>query len=526
MIHLLSSQSSLSLAQTSVYLVFKFIIVYQAEFVTEIVFGVEKERREEMMREEAGAPLLETERREERWWKKVVDLEEAKIQLGFFLPMIITNVSYYAIPLVSVMFAGHLGELELAGSTLANSWATVTGFALMTGLSGALETLCGQGFGAKMYRMLGIYLQSSMITSFVFSVIISILWFYSENVLVLLHQEPEIAKMAGLYLRYLIPGLFAFGFLQSILRFLQTQSVVIPLVICSLLPFLIHLGMAYALVYHTSLSFRGAALAASISLWVSLIMLALYVNYSEHFRNTWEGFSIESFKYVLPSMKLAIPSAVMVCLEYWAFELLVLLAGLMPHAATSTSLIAMCVNTEAIMYNLTYGFSAAVSTRVSNELGAGNVDRAKNAMFVTLKLSVFLAAAVVLGLVFGHNIWASSFSDSKEIIREFAYMTPLLAISILLDSAQGVLSGVSRGCGWQHLTAWANLITFYFIGMPIAILLGFKTQLHDKGLWIGLVCGLFCQACTLLVITLRTKWTRVELSINDERSGEEEKMAA
>ncbi|XP_016648258.1 PREDICTED: protein DETOXIFICATION 19-like [Prunus mume] len=64
-------------------------------------------------------------------WNKLLDMEEAKNQVLFFLPMILTNVCYYTIPLISVMFAGHLGELELAGATLANSWATVTGFALM-----------------------------------------------------------------------------------------------------------------------------------------------------------------------------------------------------------------------------------------------------------------------------------------------------------------------------------------------------------------------------------------------------------
>lgn len=64
------------------------------------------------------------------WWNKVVDMKEAKNQVLFSLPMILTNVCYYMIPLAtSVMFAGHLGELELAGATLANSWATVTGFA-------------------------------------------------------------------------------------------------------------------------------------------------------------------------------------------------------------------------------------------------------------------------------------------------------------------------------------------------------------------------------------------------------------
>lgn len=66
-----------------------------------------------------------------RWWKKVLDLQEAKNQVIFSLPMILTNVFYFSITMVSVMFAGHLGELELASATLANSWATVTGFAFM-----------------------------------------------------------------------------------------------------------------------------------------------------------------------------------------------------------------------------------------------------------------------------------------------------------------------------------------------------------------------------------------------------------
>ena len=134
------------------------------------------------------------------------------------------------------------------------------------------------------------------------------------------------------------------------------------------------------------------------------------------------------------------------------------------------------VNTETIAYMITYGLSAAArlvgwitstnlflfflalpflysvtdiekhrtyyySTRVSNELGAGNPNRAKSAMAVTLKLSVLLALIVVLALGFGHNIWAGFFSDSHEIIQEFASMTPLLTISIIADSVQGVLSG-------------------------------------------------------------------------------------
>ncbi|TYJ01643.1 hypothetical protein E1A91_A13G168300v1 [Gossypium mustelinum] len=440
----------------------------------------------------------------------------------FAVPMVLSNVFYFSITMVSVMFAGHLGEVELAGSTLANSWATVTGFAFMTGLSGALETLCGQGFGAKMYKMLGIYLQASCIISFFFSIIISVLWSFTEPILVLLHQDPEISRAAAVYIKYLIPGLFAYGFLQNILRFLQTQSVVIPLVVFSAVPLVMHFGIVYGLVNRTSVAYKGAPMAASISIWISFLLLALYVLFANKFQNTWTGFSLESFRYIIRNSKLALPSAAMVCLEFWAFEILVFLAGLMPNSKITTSLIAICVNTENIAYMITYGLSAAGSTRVSNELGAGNPNRAKHAMTVTLKLSILLALVVVLTIALGHDIWPGFFSDSHSIIKKFAQLTPLLIVSIVIDAIQGVLSvidaiqgvlsGVARGCGWQRLAVLVNFGAFYFIGMPIASVLGFKFKLHVKGLWIGLICGLSCQACTLVLITFYRKWTKYEVS--------------
>lgn len=441
-----------------------------------------------------------------------LDLAEAKDQILFSLPMIFTNVSYYLISLTSVMFAGHLGELEMAASNLANSWGVVSGIAVMMGLSGAVETLCGQGYGAKAYRMLGIYLQASCIISVSFSVLVAVFWWFSGSILILLHQDPSIAKAAGLYLRFLIPGLFAYGLLQNLLRFLQTQSVVFPLVLCSALPLILHIGISYSLTHWTHFPFTGAALATSISYWISVMTLTLYVLRSNKFVHTWGGFSMESFNYVIQTLKLAIPCAAMVCLEYCAFEILVLLAGLMPNSEITTSLIAMCVNTEAISFMVAYGLSAAASTRVSNELGAENPQQAKHAMMVTLKLCVLAALAVVLVLAFGHDIWAGFFSSSSVIIKEYASMTPFLMVSIAIDFVQAILSGVIRGAGWQHLAVAINLAGFYLVGIALAVLLGLKIKLYAKGLWIGLICGLSCQACGLLLLSLFTKWTRVDLS--------------
>ncbi|CAH2052918.1 unnamed protein product [Thlaspi arvense] len=452
-------------------------------------------------------------RRRSSWAQKVIDLKESKAQIIYSLPMIFTNLFFYCIPLTSVMFASHLGQLELAGATLGNAWATVTGFSFMTGLSGALETLCGQGFGAKTYRMLGIHLQSSCIVSLAFTILVSIFWFFTEPVFRLLRQDPNISKQAALYMKYQVPGLLAYGFLQNILRFCQTQSIVTPLVIFSFVSLVINIGIAYVLVHLAGLGFIGAPIATSISLWMAFLSLGTYVICSDKFKETWTGFSLESTHYVVINLKLSLPSAAMVCLEYWAFEILVFLAGVMPNPEITTSLVAICVSTEAICYMLTYGLSAAASTRVSNELGAGNVEGAKKATSVTIKLSLVLSLCVVVALLVGHDSWVRLFSNSLVIREEFASLRFFLAASITIDSIQGVLSGVARGCGWQRMVTVINLGTFYFIGMPIAAFCGFKLKFYAKGLWIGLICGLFSQSSSLSVMTIFRKWTKLNASV-------------
>ena len=160
--------------------------------------------------------------------------------------------------------------------------------------------------------MLGIHLQASCITSLLFSIIISFLWFYTEPILLLLRQDAQISQTAALYMKFLIPSIYAYGFIQNILRFLQTQSVVRPPVLFSAIPFVIHIGITYCLVRLTPLGFKGAPIAASITLWLSFFILATYVMCAKKFEHTWQGFSAESFHYIFTNLKLSLPSAAMV----------------------------------------------------------------------------------------------------------------------------------------------------------------------------------------------------------------------
>ncbi|XP_073300990.1 protein DETOXIFICATION 10 [Primulina huaijiensis] len=87
-------------------------------------------------------------------------------------------------------------------------------------------------------------------------------------------------------------------------------------------------------------------------------------------------------------------------------------------------------------------------------------------------------------------------------------MAPLVCLSVIIDSIQGTLSGVARGCGWQHIGAYVNLAAFYAFGIPIAASLGFWLNLRGKGLWIGVLCGATLQTILLVVITSFTNWEK------------------
>lgn len=67
---------------------------------------------------------------------------------------------------------------------------------------------------------------------------------------------------------------------------------------------------------------------------------------------------------------------------------------------------------------------------------------------------------------------------------------------------------MARGSGWQHIGAYVNLGSYYIVGIPVALLLGFVLDLKGKGLWSGLVAGATVQSFSLSLITALTNWEK------------------
>ncbi|XP_074349789.1 protein DETOXIFICATION 17-like [Apium graveolens] len=168
------------------------------------------------------------------------------------------------------------------------------------------------------------------------------------------------------------------------------------------------------------------------------------------------------------------------------------------------------------------------SIRISNELGAGNPKAARRTVWVVMVLGVTevsISAAVLFSLRY---VLGRAFVSDKQIVEYVRRMTPFVCLTMILDNFQSILSGVARGTGWQTLGACVNLGSYYVVGIPVAILLGFQAHLKAKGLWIGIVAGALVQSILLAIITCFTDWKKevdktrervVDLKVNVNERG-------
>ncbi|KAG5037265.1 hypothetical protein AAZX31_07G095200 [Glycine max] len=440
-------------------------------------------------------------------WRNEIS-EEAKKQLWLSGPMVFVSVFQYSLQMISLMFVGHLDELLLAGVSLATSFVNVTGFSVLLGMSSALDTFCGQSYGAQQYHMVGIHMQRAIVIIMLATIPMSFIWAYLRPILVVLHQDKTIAAQAQLYATYLIPSLSANALLRCITKFLQTQNIVLPMMLASGFTTLAHALLCWLLVLKFGLGIKGAAIAFCISNWLNTVLLALYIRFSSSCKSTWTGFSRESLQNIPQFLSLAFPSALMVCLEQWTFQIMVLLSGALPNPKLQTSVLSICFNTTGLFWMIPFGVSVAASTRISNELGAGCPKAAYLAVKVTLLMSFVVGALGFILLMVTRNIWGHIFTNIPEVIRYVASMTPILASSVFVDSIQTALSGIVRGCGWQKLGAFVNLGSYYLVGLPFAIVLAFVLHIKGEGLLLGIVIALTMQVVGFLVITLRTNWEK------------------
>ncbi|XAR55032.1 hypothetical protein NMG60_11030405 [Bertholletia excelsa] len=433
-------------------------------------------------------------------------LNEAKCIAEIAFPMVLTALFLYSRSMISMLFLGRLGELSLAGGSLAIGLANITGYSILTGLAIGMEPICGQALGAQRYKLLGLTLQRSVLMLLLTSLPISLLWLNMKTILIFCGQDEGIAAQAQTYIIYSIPDLVAQSFLHPLRIYLRTQSITLPLAWGGALTVILHVPINYLLVSVHGLGIRGVAMGGVCANFNLVLLLIIYIVLFRVHEKTWVGVSLECLRGWKSLVSLAVPSCISVCLEWWWYEIMILLCGLLTDPRATVASMGILIQTTALIYIFPSSLSFGVSTRVGYNLGANQPGRAKLAAIVGLSAGFILGILAFCFNVTVRNVWAHMFTRDAEIVTLTAAVLPIIGLCELGNCPQTAGCGVVRGTARPKMAANVNLGCFYLVGMPVALWLGFFGRFGFKGLWLGLLAAQCSCVVSMLVVISRTNW--------------------
>ncbi|KAG1773613.1 MATE efflux family protein [Suillus placidus] len=434
--------------------------------------------------------------------------EELCILLKYSLPVFGTHVFEHSMIMSSVVSIGHISTVALAAATIGFMTANVTGLSIIHGLVSTLDTMLPGAWTSDQPHLVGLWTQRMTIVVAVTLIPMFAIWFNAEPILLLLRQEPEVARLAGIYLKWASLGLPAYAFNCISRRYFQSQGLfdAPTRIIVAVAP--INVLLNYLLVWGPEpirLGFIGAPIATSVSYNLVSIASVIYgVFFVE--KTAWHPLSRRSFTSLGLLVQLGLGGVGQVASEWWSWELIGLAASFLgPTAlATQSVLLSTCSST----FQAPFSLGIATSVRIGNLLGERNARRAGVSANVAILLSAVVAGFFSAVLLIFRKSWGYLFNNDIEVVTLVASILPLLALFQVPDFACAITSGILRARGKQFTGALLNLSAYYVIGIPFGLWLAFKQDMQLVGLWCGLTAALLYTSILSIWICLRTNWKR------------------
>ena len=350
-------------------------------------------------------------------------------------PVVLQNMITIMVNMLDTMMLGRYGEIQLSGSSLANSFVGIHQILCM-GIGGGAAVLTAQYWGAEnreaVRKTTVLMVRISMVFSLIFFLAALLL---PREIMRIYTADSQVLDAGAVYLRIMAPTFFLTGLSQTLTIVLRSvREVRLPL-INSVISFFSNLFFNWMLIFgrlgFPELQIRGAALATVIARLVETGVLLFYL-----FRRDQKiGLRLRHLKEKCGEY---LP-------EYWRYSAPVVLSDfllglgnsavsmIMGHMSASfvaaNSIVAMVVRLSTVMNQ---GFANSGSIMTGNTLGEGDVERARRQGFTFLFLSVLLGLAASCVILLISPAVISAYQINEETRRIAFQLMKSVAVTVVL----------------------------------------------------------------------------------------------
>jgi MATE family multidrug resistance protein len=437
---------------------------------------------------------------------------ELRATLALAWPLILANLTMQLIQATDVVLLGWLGPNELAAAALGLSLSFgMILFAL--GVLTATSPMMASALGARSNAVRDVrrtFRQGVWAAALMTVPTLIVLW-NAEGVILAFGQEPELARLAGRFLRgymWVIPTWMLFQVMRNFVSALERPGWVLAISAAGIpLNALVSWSLIFGHLGMPELGIVGGGIGSSI-VWAAMALaLAIVVLTNRQFRrfHLFGRFWRPDWPRFRQLFRLGGPIGLTMGFEGAVFSAAAYLMGLFGAPSVAAHQIALQIAATSFMVPLALG--QATTVRVGLAYGRGDRAAIGLAGWTAFGLSTaFMTLMATLMFAFPRELITLFLEDTPANATVVALGVSFLRIAALfqiVDGWQVVGAGMLRGLHDTRVPMIFALFGYWAIGLGVGVALAFFMDWHGIGIWWGLAAGLGVVAILML-----WRWSR------------------
>lgn len=425
---------------------------------------------------------------------------ELKALLSLSGPLILGMLGNQVLGIVDTAMVGRLGEVPLAAVAVGNGlFFAITCFGL--GVLLGADPLMSQAIGAREGRRVEAVRRATIRASILLTVPLMALIALVPWLLGRFGVDEPTAKEARWFLLGRAASVLPMMLFNAYRSYLQARTSTRAIIVASVVGNVVNLVFNALLIFGDrtleamhlpaiglpSLGVFGSGLASTIA----TVSMFLVLFYAQRGLTPLEGDG-DGSDALRSLLKLGLPLGLTLVAEVGAFALVGVLAAKLGPSAASGHQVALTLASSTFI--VTLAIASATTVRVGQAVGRNDREQARlTGLLGHVSSAAFMSCSATGFLLFAPEL-ARLLSNKPEVIEASIPLLHIAAVFQIFDGAQAVGSGALRGIGDTKFVQIANIIGYYAIGLPVALLLAFLAGKAERGLWWGLTAGLVSVA--------------------------------
>ena len=428
---------------------------------------------------------------EMNWLQKYREDYSATIKIG--VPIVLGQLGIVVVGLVDNIMVGHFSTSDLAAASFVNSVFNIP-ILFGMGFSYGLTPLVGQFFGRGDKFRVGGLLRNSLLANFMIGLFLSV----AMGIMYLnVHRMGQPEELLPLIRPYFLLQLTSLVFVMMFNSFKQfadgitdTKTSMWIMLSANLLNIIGNSLLIYGVWGLPALGLTGAGISTLASRIFMFVAFAILFFRKQSYRRYLVGYHRTTYN--TGDLKVLNRMGMMVGLQMGMETALFSISGVMIGWLGTVPLAAhqVVASISTLGFMVYYGVGSAVSIRVSNFFGRGDIAGVRRATLAGTHLLGLLAISVSVFflLVREHIGWL--YTSSEDVVNLVAVLMVILVFYQFGDSLQIIFANALRGVADVTSMAVISFIGYFVIALPVSYICGFVLDWGIEGIWVGYPVGL------------------------------------